>query len=64
MCVCVYIKYARTGFNTYIEFKNKPMLDFPGGLVVKKAPANAGNMDSITGPGRFHMPLGSWACAP
>ena len=40
------------------------MLDFPGGPFVKNAPANAGNMDSNTGPGRFHMPLGSWACAP
>ena len=28
---------------------------FPGGSVVKNPPANAGNMGSIPGPGRFHM---------
>ena len=63
MCVCVH-KVCRNRQihqynNKYIEFKNKPMLDFAGGPFVKNAPANAGNMDSITGPGRFHMPLGS-----
>ena len=30
--------------------------DFPGGAVVKNPPANAGDMGSIPGPGRFHMP--------
>ena len=30
--------------------------DFPGGTVVKNRPANAGNMCSIPGPGRSHMP--------
>ena len=29
--------------------------DFPGGSVVKNPPANAGDMGSIPGPGRFHM---------
>ena len=29
---------------------------FPGGSVVKNASANAGNMDSIPGLGRSHMP--------
>ena len=29
---------------------------FPGGTVVKNPPANAGNMGSIPGPGRSHMP--------
>ena len=63
MCVCVH-KVCRNRQihqynNKYIEFKSKPMLDFPGGPFVKNAPANAGNMDSNTGPGRFHMPLGS-----
>ena len=27
---------------------------FPGGLVVKNLPANAGDMGSIPDPGRFH----------
>ena len=30
--------------------------DFPGGAVVKNLPANAGNMGSIAGAGRSHMP--------
>ena len=31
-------------------------LDFPGGAVVKNLPANAGDMGSSPGPGRYHMP--------
>ena len=31
-----------------------PIMDFPGGAVVKNLPANAGDMSSIPGPGRFH----------
>ena len=30
--------------------------DFPGGTAVKNPPANAGDMGSIPGPGRLHMP--------
>ena len=29
--------------------------DFPGGAVVKKLPANAGDTGSSPGPGRSHM---------
>ena len=29
------------------------LIGFPGGLVVKNLPANAGDSDSIPGPGRF-----------
>ena len=32
---------------------------FPGGPVVKNLLANAGDMGSIPGPGRFHMPWGN-----
>ena len=32
---------------------------FSGGTVAKNLPANAGNKDSISGLGRFHM---SWSC--
>ena len=35
--------------------KDKPR-DFPGGAVVKNPPANAGDLGSIPGPGRSHMP--------
>ena len=38
--------------------------DFPGGLVVKNPPANAGDMGSIPGPGRFHMLWGNEAPEP
>ena len=44
--------------------------DFPGGAVVKNLPANTGDMGSIPGPGRSHMPGATklvchnyWACA-
>ena len=30
--------------------------DFTGGSVVKNPPVDAGNMDSIPDPGRFHVP--------
>ena len=33
--------------------------DFPGGPVVKNPPANAGDMGSISGPERFHLPGGN-----
>ena len=33
--------------------------DFPGGPVVGKPPANAGDTGSIPGPGRFHMSQGN-----
>ena len=38
-------------------------MDFPGGAVDKNLPANARDMGSIPGPGRFHMPRGHRACA-
>ena len=39
-------------------------MDFPGDIVDKNPPANAGDMGSIPGPGRFHMPQVNWACVP
>ena len=38
-------------------------MDFPGGPVVKNPPANAGDLGSVPGLGRFHMPQGSQAHA-
>ena len=38
--------------------------DFPGGTVDKNPPTNAGDVSSIPGPWRFHMPQSSYACAP
>ena len=34
----------------------RAMWDFAAGPLVKNPPANAGNMSSIPGPGRSHMP--------
>ena len=31
-------------------------MGFPGDLVLKNPPANAGDVGSTPGPGRFHMP--------
>ena len=34
---------------------------FPGGLAVKNPPVNAGDMGSVLGLGRSHLPRGNWA---
>ena len=39
---------------TYIFIKKNG--GFPGGIVVKNPPANAGDTGSIPGPGRSHIP--------
>ena len=36
------------------------MKDFPGGPVVENLPAKTGDMGTIPGLGRFHMPQGNW----
>ena len=36
--------------------KKAKVWDFPAGTVVKNSPAKAGDMGSIPGPGRSHMP--------
>ena len=38
--------------------------DFPGSSVDKNPPANAGDMDSTAGPGRFYMPCSNYAHGP
>ena len=35
------------------------LFDFPGGLVDKNPPANAGDMDSIPAPGKSHITWGN-----
>ena len=42
----------------YIEHKAKHQ-DFPGGLVAKNVPADAGDTGSISSPGRSQMPWGN-----
>ena len=41
-------------YTVIVEF-NIEKMDFPGGAVDKKPPADAGNMGSIPGLGRFHV---------
>ena len=38
--------------------------DFPGGPGVESLPANAGDMGSISGKGRSHMPQSGWPRVP
>ena len=38
--------------------------DFPGATVDKNLPANAGDMGSISGKGRSHMPQSGWPRVP
>ena len=44
--------------------KNKLFGDFFGGVVDDNPPANAGNIGSIPGPGKFHMPRSNLARVP
>ena len=46
------------------NFKEIELPDFSGGPVVKNLPANAGDMGSISSPGRSHMLRGSWVHMP
>ena len=43
-------------FNTFFFFNDRKWEDFPGGPVIRNLLANAGDMGSIPGPERFHMP--------
>ena len=42
--------------STHYSHNSQGRGDFPGGAVVKNPPANAGDMGSIPGPGKSHMP--------
>ena len=42
----------------------KQARDFLGGLVVKNPSASAGDMGSVSGAGRFHIPQGNEARVP
>ena len=46
-------------YSTVTWFNTRIFLDFPGGPVVKKLPAKAGDMGSIPGLERFHMLRGN-----
>ena len=48
-------KYIFLNIQKPFTIKNYNYLDFPGGPAVKNLPANAGDMGSIPGLGRFHM---------
>ena len=42
-----------------VGFKNDDVSDFPVGPVAENPPANAGDMGSILGLGKFHIPWGN-----
>ena len=42
--------------NWLYYLNKKHIRDFPGGVVVKNPPANAGDVGLSPGPGRSHMP--------
>ena len=44
--------------------RKKTYGDFPGDPVLKSLPADAGDTDSIPGPGESHTPRGSWTLEP
>ena len=49
--------YANSLYSSGSQRGKKIQLwDFPGGVVVKNPPANAGDTGSSPGPGRSHMP--------
>ena len=48
----VYLEYKKNCYRSTL--KNR--WDFPGGSVVENLPCNAGDVGSIPGLGRFHMP--------
>ena len=57
--------YFHMNFRIVFLFLWKMSLeDFPGDLVVKNLPVNAGDMGLIPGQGGLHMLQGSWAHAP
>ena len=45
-------------------FKITDNWGFPGGAVVERPPADAGDTGSCPGPGRSHMPRSGWAREP
>ena len=47
-----------------LNLKNTLLLDFPFGTVDGNLPANAEDVGSVTGPGRFQTPQSDYACAP
>ena len=63
MGIYIYIKTYYTAHFKHMPFvilnkaiKKDTSWGFPGGTVVKNTPANAGDMGSSPGLGRFHMP--------
>ena len=47
------------------HYHKKEKEDYPGGVVDESSPASAGDMGSILGPRRFHMPWEQLSpCAP
>ena len=52
----VWLLHSATQLTSELDVKEFSSWDFPGGIVVKNPPANAGDTGSSPGPGRSHMP--------
>ena len=48
--------YGILGTSLVVQWLRLRLLGFPGGAVVENLPANSGDMGSIPGLGRSHMP--------
>ena len=55
---------ALEGKSCFFLFSSGNERGFPGGLMVKNPPCNAGNTGLIPGPGRSHRPWGNYAHVP
>ena len=53
------LKDVEASLDFKVPFSKETFWDFPGGPVVKKLPANAGDMGLIPGLGRSHVLPGS-----
>ena len=52
----IWVHYTKHTNKIISKYKGR---NFPGGPVVKSPPVNAGDMGSIPGSGRSHMPWGN-----
>ena len=54
--ICETITSFSVSFFVFLNPLKRKLLDFPGGEVGGNPPASAGDTDSVSDPGRFHVP--------
>ena len=62
--VWMYLNYHHRSHSNMGWWQQCLVGDFPGRPVVKNMPGNVGDMGSISGPGRSHMPWSNQVSAP